>query len=220
LGHLSKSKHPALVNNRNNTTTTNSSSLEIEDISDSNREDNDRPENLSNPKELHEPETDMTTGSSQEEEEEFQCVDLEPVAKKQKRALFSQKPKQASILSVDPIRSLSGTPKKTNYSPSPAKAICLDTESQVGGDEMWTVRRLRRRTTGARNNKPDKKSNAAAKKTNIEEKETSEKEDRDMDEKDEDTSQTETNDKHVDNDEIRSNGSTDIVVVFTQCDLE
>merc|ERR1712051_715535 len=55
---------------------------------------------------------------------------------------------------------------------------------------MWTVRRLRRRTTAARNNKPDKKSNAAAKKTNIEEKETSEKEDRDMDEKDEDTTQT------------------------------
>jgi len=59
---------------------------------------------------------------------------------------------------------------------------------KVGGDEMWTVRRLRRRTT-ARNNKPDKKS-TAAKKTNSEEKETSEKEDRDMDEKDEDTTQT------------------------------
>jgi hypothetical protein len=106
LGHLSKSKHvssmnPALVNNRNNTTT-NSSSLEIEDISDSDREDNDGPENLSNPKELHEPETDMATGSSQEEEEELQCVDLEPVAKKQKkRTLFSQKPKQASILSEE-----------------------------------------------------------------------------------------------------------------------
>ena len=53
---------------------------------------------------------------------------------------------------------------------------------------MWTVRRLRRRTT-ARNNKPDKKS-TPAKKTNSEEKETSEKEDRDMDEKDEDTTQT------------------------------
>ena len=93
LGLLSKSK---------NVSTTNSSSLEIEDISDSDREDNDGPENLSNPKELHEPETDMATGSSQEEEEELQCVDLEPVAKKsKKRALFSQKPKQASILSVE-----------------------------------------------------------------------------------------------------------------------
>ena len=71
LGLLSKSKHvssmnPALVNNRNNTTT-NSSSLEIEDISDSDREDNDGPENSSNPKEPHEPETDMATGSSQAE---------------------------------------------------------------------------------------------------------------------------------------------------------
>ena len=54
LGLLSKSK---------NVSTTNSSSLEIEDISDSDREDNDGPENLSNPKELHEPETDMATGS-------------------------------------------------------------------------------------------------------------------------------------------------------------
>ena len=72
LGLLSKSKHvssmnqAALVNNRNNTTT-NSSSLEIEDISDSDREDNDGPENSSNPKEPHEPETDMATGSSQAE---------------------------------------------------------------------------------------------------------------------------------------------------------
>ena len=92
----------------------------------------------------------------------------------------------------DALRNISdelGSSRNPIRSPSPAKAICLDTESQVGGDEMWTVRRLRRRTTGARNNKPDKKSNAAAKKTNIEEKETSEKEDRDMDEKDEDTTQ-------------------------------
>jgi hypothetical protein len=55
----------ALVNNRN--TNTNSSSLEIEDISDSDREDNDGPENSSNPKEPHEPETDMAAGSSQAE---------------------------------------------------------------------------------------------------------------------------------------------------------
>ena len=75
---------------------------------------------------------------------------------------------------------------------SPHYALCICFWLKVGGDEMWTVRRLRRRTTAARNNKPDKKSNAAAKKTNIEEKETSEKEDRDMDEKDEDTTQTVT----------------------------
>jgi len=52
---------------------------------------------------------------------------------------------------------------------------------KVVGDEMWTVRRLRRRTT-VRNTK-----SSAAAKTNTE---TSAKEDRDRDEKDEDTTQT------------------------------